>query len=74
MGKTPEQLDRDIAASLVRSVTDEALEAFWKIVVRKYPSAQTGDLSPGADHALKRAAEAAVSEWVKTNVPTKFRR
>jgi hypothetical protein len=73
MGKTPGQLDRDIAEALVISVTEDALEAFWRVVARKYPQAKTGDLSPGTHHALQRAAQAAVAEWVEANVPAKFR-
>jgi hypothetical protein len=73
MAKTPAQLDRDIAASLVISVTEDALEAFWRVVAKKYPQAKTGDLDPGAHHARQRAAQAAVADWVEANVPAKFR-
>jgi hypothetical protein len=74
MAKTPAQLDNDIAASLAIAVTEDALEAFWKVVARRYPQAKTGDLSPGAHFALQRAAQAAVAEWVEANVPAKFRK
>lgn len=74
MAKTAAELDRDIAAALVKDVTEDALEAFWKVVAKRYPSAKYGDLSPHADFALKRAAEAAITEWVEENVPAKFRK
>ena len=74
MAKTAAELDRDIAAALVKDVTENALEAFWKVVAKSYPSAKSGDLSPGADFTLNQAAEAAVAEWVDENVPAKFRK
>ena len=69
MPKTPTQLDREIASSLAITVSEDALEAFWKVVVRQFPQAKTGDLSPGATRALQRAAQAAVAEWIDENVP-----
>ena len=74
MAKTAAELDRDIAAALVKDVTENALEAFWKVVAKSYPSAKSGDLSPHADLSLKRVAESAVTEWVEENVPAKFRK
>ena len=58
----------------LRSLTDEALDAFWEVIVKRYPQAKTGDLSPGATIALQMAAEDAVGEWVNSNVPAKFRK
>ena len=55
-------------------MTDEALDAFWEVIVKRYPQAKTGDLSPGATIALQMAAEDAVGEWVNSNVPAKFRK
>ena len=46
-------------------MTDEALDAFWEVIVKRYPQAKTGDLSPGATIALQLAAEDAVGEWVE---------
>lgn len=54
----------------LRSVTDEALEAFWQVVVKRYPQAETGDLSPLTTIRLDKAAEVAIEEWVWANVPT----
>ena len=53
----------------IRSITDEALDAFWKVLVKRFPQAKTGDLSPEPTIALQRAAEDAVSEWIDNNVP-----
>jgi hypothetical protein len=50
-------------------LTNEALNAFWGVVLRRYPQSVTGDLSPRAATALRLAAEAAVREWVANNVP-----
>lgn len=54
----------------LRSVTDEALEAFWQVIVKRYPQATTGDLSPLTTIRLDQAAEVAIAEWVWANVPT----
>lgn len=54
----------------IRSMTDEALDAFWEVVVKRFPQADTGDLSPGATIALQMAAEDAVGEWIDNNVPS----
>ncbi len=58
----------------LRSMTDEALDAFWEVIVKRYPQAKTGDLSPGATIALQLAAEDAVGEWIDNNVPARFRK
>ncbi len=57
----------------VTDSTDAALDAFWDVIVNRYPEAVTGDLSPGATIALQLAAEDAVYEWVVNNVPKPFR-
>jgi putative Ca2+/H+ antiporter (TMEM165/GDT1 family) len=55
---------------LLRSVTEEALEAFWQVPVRRFPQAESGDLSPLATITLSTAAEIAIGEWIDNNVPT----
>ena len=54
----------------IQPIVDEALEAFWDVVVKRFPEAETGDLSPGATIDLQMAAEDAVSEWIANNVTT----
>lgn len=54
----------------ITPIVDEALEAFWNVVVTRLPEAETGDLSPGAAIALQLAAEEAVYEWIVNNVTT----
>jgi hypothetical protein len=54
----------------LRSVADDALEAFWQVVVQRYPQAETGDLSPMATIRLQTAAENAIAEWIDNNVPS----
>jgi hypothetical protein len=48
-------------------ILDEALDAFWAVIVTHHPEAETGDLSIGSTAALRRTAEAAVGEWVRNN-------
>lgn len=58
-----------------KQVTQEALDAFWETITRRFPEAKTGDLSPLISLGLIQAAESAVAEWVSANVrrtqPTK---
>jgi len=54
----------------LESITDEALDAFWQIVVQHFPQATSGGLSPGATVELDIAANSAVQEWVYNNVLT----
>jgi len=56
--------------SHLQSVADDALEAFWQVVVQRYPQAETGDLSPIATIRLQTAAENAIAEWVDNNGPS----
>lgn len=56
----------------LQPITDEALDAFWEVLVKRFPQAKTGDLSPLATIALQIAAEDAVCEWVNNNVPGGF--
>ena len=54
----------------ISTIADEALEAFWQVVVRHYPQAESGDLSPLTMVHLEDAAEVAIREWIESNVPT----
>jgi hypothetical protein len=56
----------------LRFVTDEALYAFWEVIVKRFPQAETGDLSPGATIDLQMAAEEAIEEWINNNVPARL--
>ena len=51
------------------SLANEALDAFWQVVVQHYPQAKTSDLSLGRSIALDIAAESAIAEWIDNNVP-----
>lgn len=53
----------------IKQLTEDALAAFWEHVVRTFPEAKTGDLSPLTTLNLTRAAEAALREWIDSNVP-----
>jgi hypothetical protein len=50
------------------SMTEEALAAFWQVIVRHFPRATTGDLSVARTVALDQAAIAAIKEWIENNV------
>jgi hypothetical protein len=63
--KTDQHDSRD---SLLRSVAEDALEAFWQVIVQHYPQAETGDLSPLTTVRLQYAAEVAIEEWIWANV------
>lgn len=57
-----------------KQLTQEALDAFWECITRRFPEAKTGDLSPLILFRLTEAAESAVKEWVFANVPNRRRR
>jgi hypothetical protein len=50
-----------------------AREAFWQVVVKHFPTATSGDLSPLTTLHLHQAEEEAIAEWVWANVPAKDR-
>ena len=54
----------------IAALANEALNAFWEVVVRHYPQAESGDLSPWATIKLTLAAENAIEEWIGNNVPS----
>ena len=51
----------------IKSVAEDALEAFWATVAASYPEAKHGDMTPAGEVTLKRAAIAAITEWVEYN-------
>lgn len=53
----------------IETLLREAGDAFWQVVARRFPTATSGDLSPLATLAFHKAAEAAVKEWIRNNVP-----
>jgi hypothetical protein len=63
-----DQLDADERS--LESIADEALDAFWHVIVQRFPQAKTGDLSPLTTVRLSDAAETAIEEWIWANVPT----
>src|SRR5262249_45926115 len=48
-------------------LVEEALDAFWDAVIRRYPDVTSGDLSPEATTTLNLAAKAAIKEWLDNN-------
>jgi hypothetical protein len=59
-----------ISESELRELTQAASDAFWQVVVQRFPQAETGDLSIDLTCKLTVAAENAVEEWVDLNVPS----
>lgn len=50
-------------------ITNDAFDAFWEVVVRRFPESKSGDLSPLTSVRLTLAAEHAVKEWIALNCP-----
>lgn len=53
----------------IRILAEEALDAFWDVLLRRFPEATDGDLSPERATRLMQAAEEAIEEWINNNVP-----
>jgi hypothetical protein len=51
-------------------LANEALDAFWDVIVQHFPQAKGGDLSPEQTIALHLAASSAICEWISNNVET----
>ena len=47
----------------------EASEAFWDVIVRHFPEAKYGDLSPWRTIRQIVANVDAIEEWISNNVP-----
>ena len=48
----------------------EACEAFWAVIVRHFPEAKYGDLSPERTIRQRIANFDAIEEWIGNNVPS----
>jgi hypothetical protein len=57
----------------MQQLTNEALEAFWQVIVKHFPKASTGDLSSALRIRLQVAAEHAIKEWLDNNVSSENR-
>jgi hypothetical protein len=55
----------------LNKVMEEAQDAFWEVIVKRFPEAKTGDLSPERTVAFDEVAKHAIEEWVRNNVPAK---
>ena len=51
----------------MNDVIDDAEWAFWAIVAKAYPEAQSGDLSPMATIEFNAAIVTAVTHWLELN-------
>lgn len=56
--------------SEINALTDQAFDAFWEIIAKRFPEATTGDLSPWTSMRLDAVAREAVEEWIYANVLT----
>jgi hypothetical protein len=52
------------------SLIQEAEDAFWQVIGRRFPQARSGDLSIGRTFAFSIAVTEAVHEWISNNVTT----
>ncbi len=50
-------------------MVDEVMDGFGEILVRHFPEATTGDLSPDRTVRLALAIEEAIVEWIDKNAP-----
>lgn len=48
-----------------------AVQSFWETVVKYYPEAKTGDLSPIRTGQFDDLSRQVVKEWVSNNLPPK---
>jgi len=46
-----------------------ALDAYWQVIVRQFPEAKCGDLSPERTIRLHVAASIKIEEWISNNAP-----
>jgi len=51
------------------ALAEQALEAFWQVVARRFPQARSGDLCWDVVCNLQAAAELAIQQFVEYNVP-----
>src|SRR5215831_6248846 len=51
----------------LKTVIDNATDAFWASVASEYPEAKTGDLAPEVVHNFNKAARAAIVYWICHN-------
>jgi hypothetical protein len=61
--QTPDDCDRDLEA-----LVEKATDAFWDVVVRHYPDAESGDLSPERTIAFHALSGEVIREWIRNNV------
>ena len=54
----------------LRHIIENADIAFWEVVVKHFPHATAGDVSPWATIRLHQAQQEAVEEWIANNVMT----
>lgn len=48
---------------------EEAQNAFWAVIVKHYPEADSGDFPPDATFAFDQAIKDAAETWIAFNVP-----
>lgn len=46
----------------------QAEDAFWAVIVERYPDAESGDFPPGAAYNVEQALIAAAIEWLYWNL------
>lgn len=54
-------------------LANEALDAFWEVIVHHYPEATYGDMAPEQIIPFQLAAVDAIDAWINNNVPRRAR-
>ena len=55
-----------------KAAVDEAEQAFWEVIARFFPEAESGDLSPDAVFRFSEACTDAVEQWIDSNHPKRL--
>ena len=53
----------------IRHAVIDAQDAFWAVMVDKFPEVQTGDMDPLDAFAFRQACEKALERWLQWNHP-----
>jgi hypothetical protein len=61
--QAPDDRDRDLEA-----LVERATDAFWEVVARHYPDAESGDLSPERTIVFHSLSGEVIREWIRNNV------
>lgn len=52
----------------INEAADDAQEAFWEVVAKKFPEVKTGDFSPEAQFAFDGVMKSGIMTWLAGNM------